>query len=177
LINFNAFSQLSFRGHLGINVAKLNAESIRGQIKGSTGYNFGIDAQFGNKVYFQPGVSFNSKKFKIDGVGEINVNKFNIETLIGYRLIKYENNKSNNIRFFIGPNFSTTINEKVSEAITDIDNDDLKNINIGAIIGAGIDFNLFFIDIGYQKGLSNYISNNGKTARLNGFLVNLGIRF
>jgi len=50
-------------------------------------------------------------------------------------------------------------------------------INIGAIIGAGIDFNLFFIDLGYQKGLSNYISINGNATRLNCFIVNLGMRF
>jgi hypothetical protein len=67
--------------------------------------------------------------------------------------------------------FITTINEKVSDAINDIDNDDLNNINFGGIIGAGIDFNLFFIDLGYQKGFSDYINNNGKTKRLKYFYI------
>ena len=43
--------------------------------------------------------------------------------------------------------------------------------------GVGVDVRIFFIDLGYKYGLNDYISKNGKSAPLNSFLVNLGVRF
>ena len=54
---------------------------------------------------------------------------------------------------------------------------DIANLKLTAIINFNRIFNLLFIDSRYQKGFSNYISNNGKTTRLNGFIVNQGMRF
>ena len=176
-ISLSSFAQLSIRGHLGINTQKIDFETIQGQIKGSTGLSIGLDAQFGNRFYFQPGINYSAKKFKIDGIGEITANKINVPVMFGLRMFKPKSKSSNNIRLFLGPNFSTTINEKISDAITDIDKDDLKDFNLDAIAGVGVDVRIFFIDLGYKYGLNDYISKNGKSAPLISFLVNLGVRF
>ena len=176
-ISLSSFAQLSIRGHLGINTQKIDFETIQGQIKGSTGLNVGLDAQFGNRFYFQPGINYSAKKFRISGVGEIEANKINVPIIVGFRLFKHKSRFSKNIRLFVGPNFSTTVNEKISNAITDINKDDLKDFNLDAIAGVGADLKMFFIDLGYKYGLNNYISKNGKATPLNGFLVNLGLRF
>ena len=176
-ISLSSFAQLSIRGHLGINSQKIDFETIHGQIKGSTGLSIGLDAQFGNKFYFQPGINYSAKKFKIDGAGVISANKINAPIIFGLRLFKSESAFSNNIRFFVGPNFSTTISENFSSAITDINKYDLKDFNIDAIAGIGLDVRIFFIDLGYKYGLNDYINKNGKSSPLNSFLVNLGIRF
>lgn len=63
LISLSSFAQLSIRGHLGINTQKIDFETIQGQIKGSTGLSIGLDAQFGNRFYFQPGINYSAKKF------------------------------------------------------------------------------------------------------------------
>lgn len=177
LMNYFASAQLNFRANLGINTTNLNYETVHGQIKGATGLSFGGDIQFGKRVYIQPGINYTAKKFKIDGFGEIQANKINLPILFGYRLFTPTNNLTNNVRFFLGPNFSTTISEKISDAITDINKDDLNNFNIAGIGGIGIDVNMFFVDLGYKYGLNNFMNNGGKTASLNGFLVNLGVRF
>ncbi|GDX48439.1 hypothetical protein LBMAG25_12570 [Bacteroidota bacterium] len=176
-ISLISLAQLSIRGHLGINTQKIDFETIQGQIKGSTGLSIGIDAQFGNMFYFQPGINYSAKKFKIDGIGEITANKLNVPVMFGLRMFKPKSSFSNNIRFFGGPNFSNIINEKISDAITDINKDDLKDFNIDAIAGIGLDVRIFFIDLGYKYGLNDYINKNGKSAPLNSFFVNLGVRF
>lgn len=176
-ISLSSLAQLSVRGHLGINTQKINFETIQGQIKGSTGLSIGLDAQFGNKFYFQPGINYSVKKFKIDGIGDITANKINVPVMFGLRLFKPESSFSSNIRFFVGPNFSTTISEKFASAISDINKDDFKDFNLDAIAGIGVDLRIFFIDLGYKYGLNDYISKNGKSTPLNSFLVNLGVRF
>jgi hypothetical protein len=176
-ISLSSSAQLSIRGHLGINAQKIDFETIQGQIKGASGLNIGIDAQFGNRFYFQPGINYSAKKFKIEGIGDIAANKINAPIMVGLRLFKHKSRFSKNIRLFLGPNFSTTINEEISNAITDINKDDLKDFNLDVIGGVGADLKMFFIDLGYKYGLNDYISKNGKATPLNGFLVNLGFRF
>jgi hypothetical protein len=177
IISFNCLAQLSIRGHLGINAQKIDFETIHGQIKGSTGLSIGLDAQLGNKFYFQPGINYSSKKLKIEGVGEISANKINVPIIFGLRLLKPQRKFSSNVRFFVGPNISTTISENFSSAITDISKDDLKDFNLDATAGVGVDLRIFFIDLGYKYGLNDYLSKNGKSTPLNSFFVNLGIRF
>jgi hypothetical protein len=175
--SLSSSAQLSIRGHLGINSQKIDFETIQGNMKGSTGLSIGLDAQFGNRFYFQLGINYSAKKLKIDGIGDITANKINVPVMFGLRIFKPKSKSSNNIRLFLGPNFSTTINEKISDAITGINKDDLKDFNIDAIAGLGVDFRIFFIDLGYKYGLNNFISKNGKSAPLNGFFVNLGVSF
>jgi len=176
-ISLISLAQLSIRGHLGINTQKIDFETIQGQIKGSTGLSIGLDAQFGNMFYFQPGINYSAKKFKIDGIGDITANKINVPVLFGLRMFKPKSSFSNNIRIFVGPNISTTLSEKFSSTITSINKDDLKDFNLDAIAGLGVDVRIFFIDLGYKYGLNNFISKNGKSTPLNGFFVNLGVRF
>ena len=97
--------------------------------------------------------------------------------MFGLRMFKPKGSFSNNIRIFVGPNISTTVSEKFSSAITDINKDDLKDFNIDAIAGIGLDVRIFFIDLGYKYGLNDYINKNGKSAPLNSYFVNLGVRF
>jgi hypothetical protein len=176
-ISLSSIAQLSIRGHLGINTQKIDFATIQGQIKGSTGLNIGLDVQLGNRFYFQPGINYSAKKFKIKGIGDIAANKINMPIMVGLRLFKHKTKFSKNIRLFFGPNFSTTVNEKISDAITDINKDDLKNFNLDVLSGVGADLKMFFIDLGYKYGLNDYIRKNSKAAPLNGFLVNLGVRF
>ena len=176
-ISLSCLAQLSIRGHLGINSQKIDFETIQGQIKGSKGLSIGLDAQFGNRFYFQPGINYSAKKFKIDGIGEITANKINVPVMFGLRMFKPKGSFSNNIRFFVGPNISTTVSEKFSNTITDINKDDLKDFNLDAIAGVGVDVRIFLIDLGYKYGLNDYINKNGKSSPLNSFFVNLGVRF
>ena len=176
-ISLSNCAQLAFRGHIGVNSQKIDFETIQGQINGRTGFSFGIDAQLGNRLYFQPGINYTGKKFKIEGVGDIAANKINVPLVVGLRLVKPKSSFSNNIRIFIGPNLSTTVSERIADAITVVNKDDLKNFNFAAIGGVGLDLSVFFLDLGYKYGLSDFINKNGTATPLNGFNVNAGLRF
>jgi len=176
-ISLSNYAQLAFRGHIGVNTPNIDYETIQGQIKGTTGFSFGIDAQFGNRLYFQPGINYTGKKFKIDGVGDITANKINVPVLVGLRLVKPKSSFSNNVRIFFGPNLSTTVSERIADAITGVNKEDIKNFNFAAIAGVGLDLRVFFLDLGYKYGLSDFINKNGTATPLNGFNVNAGLRF
>ena len=176
-ISAGTHAQLSVRGFFGINTQKINFETVQGQLNGSTGFSLGFDAQMGNRVYFQPGINYTGKKFKIGEIGDITTNKINVPILVGLRLFKPKSGFSNNIRVFIGPNISTTISERISDAITSVNKDDFKNLNFAAVAGVGLDLRIFFIDLGYKYGLNDFVSKGGVSTSLNGYKVNLGLRF
>ena len=105
------------------------------------------------------------------------MNKINVPVMFGLRMFKPKSSFSNNIRFFVGPNISTTVSEKFSSAITDINKDDFKDFNLDAIAGVGVDVRIFFIDLGYKYGLNDYINKNGKSSQLNIFFRQFGGSF
>lgn len=177
-ISLISLAQLTLRGHIGFNTQKIDFETIQGQLKGATGFGFGFDAQLGgNRFYFQPGINYTGKKFKIDGIGDITANKINVPIFIGFRLIKPSGAFANNIRIFLGPNVSTTISERIADAITGVNKDDFKNLNYGVMAGMGLDLRIFFFDVAYKYGLNDFINKGGSAKPLNGFNVNAGLRF
>ena len=85
--------------------------------------------------------------------------------------------RSFGMRVFAGPNFGFNINNSISDAITDITADDLKDFQLSAIAGIGFDISLIFVDLGYKIGLSETISPRvGEGASLNAFMLNAGLR-
>jgi hypothetical protein len=177
LVCFIAFSQaqLSLRPQVGIQFSSLSYESIQGELTGTAGLNFGADLQIGSTFYVQPGVSFNPIKLKLEDIGDIRINKFNVPIMLGYKFFEQEGSKAFGFRLFVGPNFAFTINETISEAINEITLDDLNKFHLSAIGGVGLDLSIFFLDLGYKYGLNKTISI-GDGASLNGFMANAGIR-
>jgi hypothetical protein len=177
LLSFNAKSQFSIRPQIGIKFTDLSYESIQGQLRGIPKFVFGADVQVGNKLYFQPGINYTPVKLEIKNVGDINMSKLNIPLLVGLKLFEPEGKRALGLRFYAGPNFSYILNKKISDAISDITLDELKDFHLSAIGGTGVDFGFFFIDIGYKYGITKFISgNNNKVATLNGFFLNTGVR-
>lgn len=177
-IGFNATAQLSLRPQAGIQVANLSYESIQGEVTGKTGLSFGVDLQIGNTFYVQPGLMLTPSNLEINNVGDITLTKLNVPVMVGYRFFEPDGGKAFGMRLFAGPNFAFNVNEKISDAITDITTEDLQSFNLSLLGGVGFDFSILFVDIAYKYGLSETIAprDGSDGANLNAFLVNAGLR-
>ncbi|KPQ14986.1 MAG: PorT family outer membrane secretin [Algoriphagus marincola HL-49] len=177
LASIQVFAQFSIRPQVGVQFTNLSYESIQGELNGKAGLAVGIDAQIGGTFYVQPGLMINPEKLEIDNVGDINVTKLNVPFMLGYRFFEPDGGRSFGMRVFAGPNFGFNINNSISDAITDITADDLKDFQLSAIAGIGFDISLIFVDLGYKIGLSETISPRvGEGASLNAFMLNAGLR-
>jgi hypothetical protein len=177
LTSIQVFAQFSVRPQIGVQFNNLSYESIQGELNGKAGLAVGIDAQIGGAFYVQPGLMINPEKLEIDNVGDINITKLNVPLMLGYRFFEPEGERSFGMRLFAGPNFGFNINNSISDAISDITADDLKDFQLSAIAGIGFDISLIFVDLGYKIGLSETISPRiGEGASLNAFMLNAGLR-
>lgn len=97
--------------------------------------------------------------------------------MVGYKIFEQEGARAFCIRLFAGPNFGFRINSKISDAITEIEPEDLKNFDLSAIGGVGVDLSILFVDLGYKYGITETISPKiGEGANLNSFMLNAGVR-
>ncbi len=170
------FSQVSLRPQVGVNFASFDYESVHGSIKGKTGLHFGADLQIGRPFYVQPGLSFSTTKLQIENFGDIEVSKIDVPIMIGLKLLQDDDQKAFGLRLFAGPNFAFNVSEKIDGVFSDITKDDIKNFYVSAIIGAGLDFSILFVDIGYKIGITKFIETQKADSSVDYFIGNAGIR-
>ncbi|NRB63230.1 MAG: PorT family protein [Saprospiraceae bacterium] len=174
-------SQVSFRPQVGINSSNLTGDEGLFEFDNGTGYQIGVDFQFGNQLYIQPGLQleFLKNQVMIASTGGNDLNEYKrtglrIPLMIGYRL-GYGADDAFNFRLFTGPNALIQLSSKTDDD-NFIDEDTLKDLVFGWNIGVGIDIPLFFVDIGYQLGISEVFDDQNSAPRNNLFYVSAGIR-
>lgn len=175
----SVFSQLSIRPQAGINSTHLSADPDGNRFDSRTGYQFGGDLQIGNKVYFQPGLMFETLQGEFEEIGEIRIHRLRVPVMLGVRFIPLEDERSVNFRLYTGPNVSLVVNKEFENEILVLREDDVKDAVWGWNVGAGIDVAFVFVDVGYSFGLSEVFENADYNARNNLFYANggLNIRF
>lgn len=182
------FGQAAIRPYVGINSSNLSQELIEGsEWKSRLGYQIGIDAQFGDKFFVQPGVQFeafrNLKRISVPGADteeiELSTSYMRIPVLVGYRF--GEEDAAFGLRIFAGPNAAFRLSGSTDSPFGDTSiEDELKGVVFGLSGGIGLDFlSIFFVDLGYQTGLTDVFEeveglNSG--AKNNFFYGNAGIR-
>lgn len=187
-----ASAQLEIRPFVGANFSNVSKAPNDVDTKAKLGYQIGAGLMIGNRLYVNPSIAYFSRKTEYSttaqNVGNLNFDQTMsgviIPVLVGYRFIDQESDPFLNLRIFAGPSFmylSTTKYEN-GEANESIDWNDSQ---WGAQVGAGLDISIFFVDFGYEFGLTN--SNDGFTGennvftnftevKQNTFYVNAGIR-
>jgi len=177
LLGLNAAAQISLRPQAGIKFNNLSYESVEGEVTGAAGISIGADLQIGGTFYVQPGLNLNPVKLEIENVGDVKITSLNVPVMAGFKLFEPEGARAFGIRLFAGPNFGFKINDKISDAINDITTDDLKNFDLSAIGGVGLDISILFVDLAYKYGITETISPKiGDGANLNSFMLNAGVR-
>ncbi len=175
-------AQLTLRPYVGINSNSLTEDFEDTNWKSKIGYQIGVDLQIGSKFYVQPGLQLEFAKNRIEpkvsipGFEDIEFNRthLRIPVMVGYAFGEVDGDFA--ARIFTGPNASIVIS---SEADGEDIKDELKNAVFGWNVGAGVDFSILFLDLGYQIGLSEVfedldLGENGSKG--NSFYANAGVR-
>ena len=186
-----SFGQLNLKigPKVGFNASKLstNLDTISSQFK--SGFQLGIFARIGKKVYLQPELYYttqggvfesNSQNWKQN----IKIGSLDVPVLIG---VSFINSDLLNIRIHAGPVASFVVNKTIEEekSITGpIEEADIKSANWYIQAGAGVDLWKFTLDVRYQVGLNKIIDEvdyQNQTVSFNTsnnvWVVSLGFKF
>jgi hypothetical protein len=189
----SSFAQLDFGVKGSINSSKiitgspLNYTYSDFVTDAKSGYNIGVFARIGKKVYLQPELLYctkNSQTNSASSAGEPGVQKVNLKTiqvpvLVGLKLI---NLKVASIRAFTGPAMSfVSSGSSVSSNLPNFEPKNFKNNIWDWQLGASLDVLLFTFDVRYEWGLTNIsegdITNIGFVDKGKTLTFSLGIKF
>jgi Outer membrane protein beta-barrel domain len=159
-----ASAQTRFGVKGGLNLANITVKSQLGSSSTSSraSFHLGVIADFalGDVAFLQPGLMLNSKGAKASsGDGKLVLNYLEIPVNIGARFEIADNVK---LYGMAGPYFAFGISGKSKGNGSDEsvkwgsgDDADVKRLDIGLNIGAGVEVSNFLIGIQYGLGLSN----------------------
>jgi|GEM_PF-1768231 len=192
-----AIAQIDVRAYGGVNVVQLSTdqgtslidEVIHNRsISGRPGYQFGAAVLFGERFYVQPGFQWTTVSTEVvnentatgaELTDETTVSMISVPLRVGFRLIDPEVENMFNVRVWGGfdGHHVTSVDHSVNDPNTGaIDEGDYSNLIVNADFGLGIDILFFFIESGYQLGISP-VYTGGDQAKANSFYANLGVRF
>lgn len=185
------FAQAVLRPYIGFNSSSIDKDlTSEAAFKSRVGFQIGVDFQFGNAVYFQPGIQFEALRNSIQPSGtmsnldefDLNRSYLRVPLMIGYRFA--DSGSMFNFRLFTGPNAALRLSGKVGDEQGVLGGvnlkDRMRDLIFGWNVGVGLDFlSIFFLDLGYQIGLSDIFKdaqglNTG--ARNNLYYGNAGLR-
>ena len=157
------------------------------KVSGRPGAQFGAALTFGSRFYVQPGLQYTiltsevineNTKTKDVLKDEATINTISVPLKVGFRLINPEVENLFNARIFggfDGSHVRSVDHSNKSNKTDDIEADDFTNLIVSADFGMGLDIFIFYIDLGYQLGLTP-IYTGGDQAKANAFYSNIGLR-
>lgn len=184
------------RAYGGFNVLQLTSDEgtslIDGvihdrKVSGRPGAQFGAALTFGSRFYVQPGIQYtiitseviNENTVTKDVLkDEATINTISVPLKVGFRLINPEVENLFNARIFggfDGSHVRSVDHSNKSNKTDDIEADDFTNLIVSADFGMGLDIFIFYVDLGYQLGLTP-IYTGGDQAKANAFYSNIGLR-
>lgn len=190
LLVFACFGLPQLQGQISVRpYAGLNSSSIQGEpadiidFDNGTGFQVGVDVQLGRRLYIQPGVQLEFLKNNatlrtaVDTEGSLNRTGLRIPLMVGYRLFSENSDAGFNLRFFTGPNAFLQLSTSSDDDLN-LNDSALSDVIWGWNAGAGLDISIFFIDVGYQAGISDLSDDTqmATQARNNVFYGNAGLR-
>lgn len=191
LVSFAAKAQLEIKPTVGVNLSNVSTTPSGTKTSAKMGYQFGASVMFGERLYLSPGIYYyqqktqyviqNSENSTTLVTSDEKIAGVKIPLLVGFKIIDPTNDPMINLRVFAGPSVLFNTTNKFSDGVIN-DNVNWKKNTWGAQVGAGVDISIFFIEAGYEFGLSSAYegdsaSENFKDIKHNTFVVNAGLRF
>ncbi|MEA5109279.1 hypothetical protein SDC9_08680 [bioreactor metagenome] len=182
LFTFSATAQVPYftiGPKAGASFSKFSADEdqIKEEMKSSL--HFGAFARIGDKVYLQPELLFMNRKGDLSQTAvagstkSLHIKTLDIPVLLGGKLIDTD---LFNVRVMAGPVASLALNKDINSENWDntITGKDIRAANWGVQTGAGVDLQMFTLDLRYEFGISDYSKDEGLTLKNNMFTVSLG---
>jgi hypothetical protein len=176
--------------HIGIktgyNASKLSAniDSVKTNFK--SGFQIGAFARIGNRLYLQPelyyttqGGVFTSNSNINDWKQTVKISSIDVPVLLGLQIIKGD---FVNLRIMAGPAASFVVGKSVSEGGADpgvITESNINSVNWAIQAGAGMDIWMFTLDVRYQIGLNQVITQVQDwkfDSKNNAWVISLGFK-
>lgn len=160
---------------------------------GRIGYALGGTLRFGGRLYFSPGLFYQSTGFEATGTDTISFDTINetvgvssvqLPIYIGYNLTGAADAGSTStlgVRVYAGPSISWVTS--VADNDFGLTKDDYASTIVGGVLGAGVDLSTITFDLNYEIGLTEVFSDaytaavGGDVAKQNVLRGLIGIRF
>lgn len=183
-------AQLELRPTVGMNFTNVTESPDGTSVDARVGWQGGLSAMIGNQLYFEPGIHYFSKRtsystdLPIDNNVSVDfdqtLNGVNIPLMVGYRFFDVSEDPLINPQIFAGPSAQFLTKTEWSEGEFD-EQINWKKYTWAAVVGAGLDISIAFIEVGYSFGLSKVAEPYDQVEefndfRENTFYVNAGIR-
>ena len=176
---FSAQAQLEIKLQAGLNTSHLTTEHVDWKTQGRVGYQFGGSVLVGEKLYFEPGIFYQTITKDIVDTNNAEavefkntINSLRIPAHIGYHILGSQETLAD-LRLFAG--FGATLVTGVNNDVDDLSKDDFKNFLLDFNAGVGVDVWIFFLEWNYLLGLTP-VFVEGSDASYQAFMGNLGIR-
>lgn len=178
------YGQVQLGIKVGYNASKLSTDIDSVKTNFKSGFQIGAFARIGKRFYVQPEVYYTTQ----GGVFTSNVSNWkqnvkigsiDVPVLVGFHFIKGD---FVNLRILAGPVVSFVVNKSISEGGADpgpITTGDLSSVNWSIQAGAGVDVWMFSLDVRYQIGLSQLITevqNWQFDSKNNVWVISLGFK-
>lgn len=174
---YMANAQITIKPAFGINFASINTDKVK--MEGKTGYMIGGTVAFGSKFVVEPGIFWQRENFEATNAWDTgadvikgNYNNLKIPVYLGYYIIG-DAKSTLGIRVFGGPSAKFVLSADFDDA--DV-KDKLNSAIWGVKAGAGVEFSLFFAELGYNWGL-NEVFKDIENSQTNHFELTFGLKF
>ncbi|MCL2291355.1 MAG: PorT family protein [Bacteroidetes bacterium] len=137
-----------------------------------SGFDVGLFARMGGRVYFEPSVLYSFKKIDFSSMdslkGSFKDHFLTVPLLLGVKVI---DRKQFNLRIFAGPQFGFSVARKYEDA-----KDFFDSAEIGVYAGVGVDIWRFTMNVGYNFSTSKHRIMENRTKQ-NMFFAGVGFKF
>lgn len=180
-VSITSFAQnvTTFGLRAGLSVAKLGADA---ETDGRAGLHIGAvaDIPLATNIYLEPGLLFNMKGAKADIARETLKLSLNYIEMPIVGVYKYHINNDIAVRGNFGPYFAVGVGGKGKLGDYKVDSfgdDGYKRFDMGLNFGAGVEYQCFMFNFGYDLGLVNLNDGGNSKAKTRSFLFSLGYNF
>jgi hypothetical protein len=177
-------AELHLGAKIGYNASKLstNIDSIKSSM--NSGFHVGGWLRIGNRLHIQPEVLYTMSGTTFENIWKqkVTVHSLDIPILLGFNLVQSDALK---VRLNAGPKISFPVGTQLKDLTLTGPIEDVKvnSTNWSLQAGAGIDFLFLTLDVRYQAGLNDVISEvsgSSGTTTVEGkgsmFVVSAGIK-
>jgi hypothetical protein len=172
-VSANAQFKIGIQG--GLNVASMKITDA--DLKSLMGFRAGLIADLSlGPIGVQPGILFSQKGAKASsGDGKITLNYIDVPVYLLYKI----GLPGAKVLLMAGPNFGYALNGKTPDGDIEFGSGDnqLKKLDLGLGLGAGVQFLKLQGTVNYTMGLTNLSNYSGETVKNNVLSISLAFFF